>query len=354
MEATFWDHVEELRKVFIRSLLVIGLGIMAALFFYQEIFGVLTSPLQARQAVQRNEIRYERIYNPSSYDIPYQLASNERNSNSESLILDSAVQDDKAMQDFESESLLMRGDHSQKVKAPRIKGGYGSKNCVALSSSTAESRLITIPAKNSILIEKTITSSPLLVLGPIEGMLTTFKMAFWIGLVATSPFWMYFLFSFIAPALEPYQKTMILPFISLSIVFILAGILFSFYITIPFANQYLQLFNESIGTNLWTLSNYLDYTVILLLANGLAFEFAVILFFMVHYRVLRPESMTKKRRHMIVAAFVIGALLTPPDVLTQILMAIPLIILYEIIILYGYARDQISRRKILANSCSKI
>jgi len=55
------------------------------------------------------------------------------------LILDSAVQDDKAMQDFESESLLMRGDHSQKVKAPRIKGSSGSKNCVDLSSSTAES-----------------------------------------------------------------------------------------------------------------------------------------------------------------------------------------------------------------------
>ena len=58
------------------------------------------------------------------------------------IILDSAVQDDKAMQDFESESLLMRGGHSQKVKASRIKGSYGLKDCVALSSSTAESRII--------------------------------------------------------------------------------------------------------------------------------------------------------------------------------------------------------------------
>jgi len=61
---------------------------------------------------------------------------------SDLFILDSAVQDDKAMQDFESESLLMRGDHSQKVKAPRIKGGSGSKDCVDLSSSTAESRFM--------------------------------------------------------------------------------------------------------------------------------------------------------------------------------------------------------------------
>ena len=58
------------------------------------------------------------------------------------IILDSAVQDDKAMQDFESESLLMGADHSQKVKAAPIKSDYGSKDCVDLSSSTAESRLM--------------------------------------------------------------------------------------------------------------------------------------------------------------------------------------------------------------------
>lgn len=284
MEATFWDHVEELRIVFIRSLFVIGLGIATALFFYQDIFGILTSPLQTNHAVKRNEVRFERIHNPHSYDIDYRLGANERIPGSESTI--------------------------------------------------------TIPAHGNIVIEKTITSSPLLVLGPIEGMLTTFKMAFWIGLVATSPFWMYFLFSFIAPALEPSQRKMVIPFIGLSMMFIMTGISFAFYITIPFANQYLQLFNESIGTNLWTLSNYLDYTVILLLANGLAFEFAVILLFLVHYGVLHPESMAKKRRHMIVAAFVIGALLTPPDILTQILMAIPLIILYELIIVYGFVRNR--------------
>lgn len=282
MEATFWDHVEELRKVFIRSLIAIGLGIALALFFYQDIFAILTSPLHSND-LQRQEIRIERIYNSSTTSIEYYPSSNER-------ILDTT-------------SL--------------------------------------IPSKGSLTIERILPISPLMILGPIEGMLTTFKMAFWVGLVGTSPIWFYFLFSFIAPALESHHKRMIVPFISLSILFVIAGILFSFFLTIPIANQYLQLFNEGIGTNQWTLANYLDYTVILLLANGLAFELAVIMLFLVHYNILSPEAMANKRRHMIVAAFVIGALLTPPDVLTQVMMAIPLIVLYELIIVYGRLRQRI-------------
>lgn len=281
MEATFWDHVEELRKVFIRSLCVVGIGILISLFFYQQLFAILTSPLRQRGALHRQEIKLERINNPHDYAIPYELSPNER---------------------------------------------------------FAEATPI-IPPKGSILIEK-IQPASLMILGPIEGMLTTFKMAFWVGLVGTSPLWFYFFFSFVAPALAPEHKRIFIPFIIMSMLFISLGILFAFHLTIPMGNQYLQLFNEGIGTNFWTLGSYLDYTVILLLANGLAFEFGVILLFLVHYGVLQPETMASKRRHMIVVAFVLGALLTPPDVLTQVMMAIPLIALYELVIIYGKMRKK--------------
>lgn len=284
MEASFWDHVEELRKVFVRSLLVIGIGIAIALFFYQHIFAILLSPLNNQNSLRRQEVKLERIFNPHSFPVEYSLAHNE-------------ISEDPSI----------------------------------------------IPPGGSILVERTLPTS-LLVLGPIEGMLTTFKMAFWLGLVGTSPIWFYFIFSFVSPALESAQKRLFIPFVGLSILFITLGILFSFYLTIPIANQYLRLFNESIGTNQWTLSNYLDYTVILLLANGIAFEFAVILLFLVHYGVINPDSMANKRRHMIVAAFVIGAILTPPDVLTQVMLAVPLILLYEGIIVYGRLRKRFTFR----------
>ncbi len=68
-----------------------------------------------------------------------------------------------------------------------------------------------------------------------------------------------------------------------------------FFVTIPLANQYLQLFNEGIGINLWTLSSYLDYTVALLLANAFGFEGAVILLFLVHFGILSADAMINKR-----------------------------------------------------------
>ena len=76
------------------------------------------------------------------------------------------------------------------------------------------------------------------------------------------------------------------------------------------------------------------------MANGVAFEIGAILFLLVHYRLISAEAMREKRRYVILAAFILGALLTPPDVLTQLLMAVPLIILYEIAILYASLRSQ--------------
>jgi len=76
------------------------------------------------------------------------------------------------------------------------------------------------------------------------------------------------------------------------------------------------------------------------LANALAFEIALILFFLVHLGILTPQMMQTKRRVMILVAFIVGALLTPPDVLTQVMLALPLIGLYELALLYGKILNQ--------------
>ena len=98
------------------------------------------------------------------------------------------------------------------------------------------------------------------------------------------------------------------------------------------------------------LTHYLDYTIFLLLANGLAFELCVLGLFAVHLGLVTAEGLLAKRRVAIVGAFILGALLTPPDVLTQIMLAIPLIVLYEGIILYA----RLKRSEILTEIKRKI
>jgi sec-independent protein translocase protein TatC len=120
-----------------------------------------------------------------------------------------------------------------------------------------------------------------------------------------------------------------------SLVFISLGCLFAYTITLPIANQYLQSFNATIGMNLWSLGNYLDYTLFLLMANGIAFEFGALGIFAVHLQYLSAETLIQNRRFAILGAFILAALLTPPDILTQFMLAIPLISLYEALILYA-------------------
>ena len=91
-----------------------------------------------------------------------------------------------------------------------------------------------------------------------------------------------------------------------------------------------------------SLSLYVDYTLVILLANALAFEFLAVLFILIHFNKITKEMMINKRKLFILTAFTVSAVLTPPDILSQLLLAIPLTVFYEILILYaGFKRGTI-------------
>jgi sec-independent protein translocase protein TatC len=297
MSATFWEHFDELRRTLVRAFLVIGLGIFCAFFFYPTIFSFITKPLQTiapTSALQHQEIKRERISNPTAHELTYKLLPD--------------------------------------ISIP-----------VHLSSKVKEVApgIFLIPQGGFLEIEKVHSPHELAIFGPIEGMAITLKTCFWFGLVGTSPVWMLLILRFIAPALRDHEQRLVIPFLLASLLFLFFGFLFAFFVTLPFANQYLYIFNQELGFNLWSLSHYLDYTIFLLLANGIAFELFVIVIFMIHSGFLEASTMSKKRKHVIVGAFILGALLTPPDIATQFMLAIPLIALYEIAILYACLREKL-------------
>lgn len=175
----------------------------------------------------------------------------------------------------------------------------------------------------------------LVILSPIEGFSTMVKLSFWVGLVFSSPFWLYAIMRFILPALSPIEKRALLPFTTLSLIFAAAGGSLGYFITVPMANSFFSSFNAGLGENLWSLQFYCDYTITLLLAHVLAFELIALLFFLLHFGVVSASFLSEKRPYAIVSIFILAAILTPPDVLTQLLLGVPMTILYEGLILYG-------------------
>lgn len=170
---------------------------------------------------------------------------------------------------------------------------------------------------------------------PVEGFIAIFRLSFWIGLLGTSPYWMLSLLCFLQPALRDRERSWIPLFFALSFAFISLGVLICHYITLPLASSYLFTFNQSVGLNMWGFSAYLDFVLMLFFSHGIAFELGAILLFLIHKGLITSDQLRTKRRQAIVASLVIGALLTPPDVLTQLAIAIPLMGFYELAILYG-------------------
>ncbi|MBA3957336.1 MAG: twin-arginine translocase subunit TatC [Parachlamydiaceae bacterium] len=292
---TFWDHAAELRQVALKSFLAIVCGILFALYFYQELLFLFTLPLQSNYfsdtGLERQTVQMERIVNTGRLAYVYEVPRN--------------------------------------VHVINISG-----NSLQVSPSSYK-----IPPGDYVEVKTTNrVAQKLVFLGPLDGIMASLKICFWVGFVATSPIWLFFLLQFIAPALYRHEYLILLPFLGFSFLFLTVGVLFAFFITIPAANHYLMSFNQGIATNLWTFSNYLDYSLSLMLSTAFAFEACLLLLFLVHFGILSAETMINKRRHMIVAAFILGAILTPPDVLTQLLLAIPLIVLYELAILYARTR----------------
>lgn len=192
---------------------------------------------------------------------------------------------------------------------------------------------------------------PIILIGPLEGMSILFKICFWGGFALTSPFWGIVGLKFIFPGLKRQEKQILIPFFALSLIFMGLGIFLAYQYTLPIANQFLMDFNAFFGENLWSLTHYVDYLFLLLMGHAVAGEVVLVLFLMVHTRFLSETWLIEKRRHMIVLAFILGALLTPPDILTQLLMAIPLIALYEVSILYAKIRSFLAKKILLKAGC---
>ena len=156
------------------------------------------------------------------------------------------------------------------------------------------------------------------------------KLALILAIFVCVPYLLYQIWGFIAPGLYRHEKRMALPLLVSSTLLFYLGVLFAYFVVFPLIFAFLTATAPE-GVQVMTdISNYLDFVLTLTLAFGAAFEVPVATFILVLMGMTTPAVLVEKRPYVIVGAFVIGAILTPPDAVTQTLLAVPMWLLFEL------------------------
>jgi sec-independent protein translocase protein TatC len=170
-----------------------------------------------------------------------------------------------------------------------------------------------------------------------ETFFTALKVSFFAGFIVSLPiiFWQFWLF--VAPGLYDNEKKFVIPFVFFATMMFLMGASFAYYIVVPIGFEFLINFGSTVVTVLPSIGKYVGFFTKLLFGFGVAFELPVITFFLATVGLVTDKTLKDFFRYAIIMIFILSALLTPPDVITQFLMSGPLILLYGVSILIAKA-----------------
>jgi len=173
-------------------------------------------------------------------------------------------------------------------------------------------------------------SSTMVAIDVASPFLTPFKLVMLLAVVLTIPWILYQLWAFIAPGLYKHEKRFVMPLLVSSSILFYLGMVFAYFVVFPLVFGFFTKVTPDGVAVMTDISRYLDFVTKMFIAFGAAFEVPVLTFVLVMTGVTTVEALSSARSYVIVAAFVIGMLLTPPDVISQVLLAIPVWLLFEL------------------------
>lgn len=159
---------------------------------------------------------------------------------------------------------------------------------------------------------------------------TPFKLTIVLSIFIAMPYILYQMWSFIAPGLYKNEKRLVAPLMVGSTLLFYGGIAFAYYIVFPVAFTFFSSVAPDGVTIATDISSYLDFVLKLFFAFGAAFEIPIAIILLCWTGVTSPESLRTKRPYIVVGAFVVGMLLTPPDIISQTMLAVPMLLLFEL------------------------
>jgi len=170
----------------------------------------------------------------------------------------------------------------------------------------------------------------LIALGPVSPLTATIMLSFYISLFAAMPVILYQVWAFVAPGLYKKEQRFAFPLLATSIALFYAGIAFAYYVVFPLIFAFVASFTPVSVAYMPDIAEYISFVMMLVLVFGLAFETPVATVLTVWTGLTTPEKLGKARPYVFLGAFVVGMLLTPPDIISQTILAIPVYLLYEL------------------------
>lgn len=190
------------------------------------------------------------------------------------------------------------------------------------------------------------------VLTPAEAFVSYMKISFIAGLILTCPWVFYQLWMFVAAGLYPHERQYVRTAVPFSAALFVIGALFFLFIVAPLSLKFFLVFGDLLGVSSnWTLQGYISFVTMLMLVFGLAFQMPIAIFILARTRLVSLEALRRVRKFVFLSVFVVAAIATPPDVISQVTLAVPLYGLYELgILLASLVGDKEAQARAKANA----
>ncbi len=316
---SFLEHLEDLRWVLIKSLAAAGIAMLACLLAGNYVVDVLKWPLKrapARHSAKQQTVRFTLGTNQLGV---FRVSTNEPFA-----------------------ALLGTNRFVQFEIAPVMVGTNLLLGANILPDPKAGSG-----AEDKVLID-------IINLSPAGAFIVATKVAFYAGLVIASPFIFYFIAAFVFPALKMREKKYVYRGLTFGAGLFLVGVTFCYFVLMPVALAASAQYAQWLGftANQWRAEDYISFVCKFMLGMGLGFELPVVVLTLVKIGVLDYKMLSSARKYVLVINFILGAVLTTPEVITQCLMAIPLQLLFEISvwIAWYWERQEKKREKLAAET----
>jgi len=178
-------------------------------------------------------------------------------------------------------------------------------------------------------IKKVLKDNPLRFFSLMEPFIVHIKVSVYTGIFISIPIILYQLWMFVSPGLLEKEKKYILPFIFMGSLFFLFGASLCYYIILPYGTQFFINFDTTLQSTI-NIANYISFCTRLILAFGIVFQLPLVLLLLSKIGLISSKTLSAYRKYAYLLFFIVAAILTPPDPLTQTLMAVPLVIMYEL------------------------
>lgn len=183
-----------------------------------------------------------------------------------------------------------------------------------------------------------------------ESFTTEMKVGILAGIITASPIVFLLIWHFIGPGLFPKEKKRILIYVPIAVILFGAGVCFCYFIVFPFVLQFFLSAASVDMEAMLTISNYVDFLCKMMIPFGLAFETPLVVYFLASFHIVSINALKKVRKYVLLACFIVGAIITPPDVVSQLFVSAPIYLMYEIGIILGRITEKYRTRNCTATT----